>query len=207
LPELGPESYEHINRWADISESTTLGRMISRRAALTTFGLGVIAFVAGTYGVVGPDLSVLLAGLGFLTLLCGAGFLITVAHPLRLSTPHPGVLLIALLAFALHAYEHLNLSAGNPSFGFLVWSMAPYCVAFAVSLFPATRRPVVPGAALALAFDLWGHYSVFVNPQGSTAALALLFIPLWSTIIIIPLATFLVWAIVHRRGGHAGHAP
>ncbi|HEY7712232.1 MAG TPA: hypothetical protein VIG57_19630, partial [Candidatus Entotheonella sp.] len=137
----------------------------------------------------------------------GAGFLITVARPLRLSAPHPGVLLIAVLAFALHAYEHLYMSAGNPSLGFLVWSMAPYCVAFAVSLFPATRAPVLAGAALALAFDLWGHYSVFANPQGSTAALALLFIPLWSTIIIIPLATLLAWVIGQRRTGHAGNAP
>ncbi len=174
--------------------------MVTRNVALTTIAVGVVAFVAGVYGVIGPDLSVLLAGLGLIALLCGIAFLLSVTRPWRLSTPHPYVLGITVLAAALHVYEHVYNSSGDPSIGFLLWAMVPYGLCLTLSAFPATRAPVIAGAALTLAFDLLGHYSVFINPKRSTAALALLFIPLWSTIIVVPLATFIAWSIAQRRG-------
>ena len=181
--------------------------MVTRKLALTILAVGVVAFVAGIYGVVGPDFSILLAGLGLLAVLFGTGCLLSATRPWRLSAPHPYVVGIAVAAAALHTYEHIYKSAGDPSLGFLVWGMAPYLLCLSLSAFPGTRAPVIAGGAVALAFDLWGHYSVFINPKGSTAALALLFIPLWSTIIVVPLATFIAWSVSQRRRSSQGDAP
>lgn len=181
--------------------------MVIRNLALTIIAAGIVAFVTGIYGVIGPDFSVLLAGLGLLALLCGTGLLLATMRPWRLSAPHPCVVALTLIATVLHLYEHVYKSSSDPSFGFLLWSMVPYGLCLALSAFRSTKAPVVAGAALTLAFDLWGHYAVFVNPQGSTAALALLFIPLWSTIIVVPLATFIAWSIAQKRRSPQGDAP
>lgn len=181
--------------------------MINRNLALTTIAIGVVAFVGGVYGVIGPEYSMLLARLGLLALLCGILFLLLATRPWRLSSPHPYVMGIAVVGAGLHAYEHMYKSSGGPAIGFLLWSMLPYGLCLTLSAFKTTRVLVIAGAALTLAFDLWGHYSVFVNPKGSTAALALLFIPLWSSVIVVPLATFVAWFITQRRRSPQGKAP
>lgn len=174
--------------------------MITRKLGVTILAVGVVAFVAGVYGVIGPESSMLLAGLGLLALLFGVGVLLSATRPWCLSAPHKYVIGIAISAVALHVYEHAYKSAGDPSFGFLLWAMVPYVLGLSLSAFVRIRAPVIAGAAGALAFDLWGHYSVFINPEGSTAALVLLFIPLWSTLIVVPLATFIAWFISQKRG-------
>lgn len=181
--------------------------MATRNSALITIAVGVVAFVAGVYGVVGPEFSVVLAGLGLLGLLCGTAFLLWATRPSCLLVPHSCVLGITVIAAGLHAYEHIYKNSGGPSIGFLLWSMVPYGLCLTLAAFPATRVPAIAGAALTLAFDLFGHYSVFVNPKGSTAALALLFIPLWSTVIVVPLATFIAWFITQTRRSPEGDAP
>ena len=181
--------------------------MVTRKLALTILAVGVVAFVAGVYGVIGPESSILLAGLGLFALLFGVGFLLSATRPWHLSAPHPYVIGIAIAAVALHAYEHVYKNAGDPSPGFLLWAMVPYVLCLSLSAFAGIRASVIAGGAVALAFDLWGHYSVFINPKGSTAALALLFIPLWSTIIVVPLATFIAWSISQRRSSSQGNAP
>lgn len=128
-------------------------------------------------------------------------------RPCRRSAPHPYVVGLTVTAAALHAYEHLYQSSGGPSIGFLLWAMVPYGLCLALATFPATRGPVIAGAALAFAFDLWGHYAVFVNPRGSTAALVLLFIPLWSAILVVPLATLAAWLIERRHGSSTAGTP
>ncbi|MCX5885673.1 MAG: hypothetical protein NT096_07170 [Proteobacteria bacterium] len=173
--------------------------MIIRNMALAAIAIGVVLFVLGVYGVIGPDFSVLLAGIGILTLLFGIAFLLRALRPFHLSAPHPYVLGVAVAAAVLHAYEHVYRNSGDPSFGFLVWSMVPYFLCLTLSAFAGTRAPAIAGAAMALVFDLWGHYSVFINPKSSTAALVLLFIPLWSTIIVVPVVTFIAWSITRRR--------
>jgi hypothetical protein len=180
--------------------------MTSRRLPATMIMSGVVAFVAGVYGVISPEVSIPLAGLGLLSLLFGAALFAWRARPSRLMAPHIGVVAVTLLGAALHAYENFGKSSGDLSVGFFVWAMVPYALCLAVSAFPSTKAPAVAGAVLAFIFDLWGHYSVFVNPQSSTAALALLFIPLWSTIIVVPLATFIAWSVQHR-GRRSANAP
>lgn len=174
--------------------------MITCNSALAAIAVGVALFALGVYGVIGPEFSMLLAALGILVLLFGIAFLLSTLRPFRLSAPHSYVVGIAVAAAALHAYARIYNSSGDPSLDFLVWPMVPYALCITLSAFAGIRVSVIAGAAIALVFDLWGHYSVFVNPdKGSTAALALLFIPLWSTIIVVPVATFIAWSITQRR--------
>ena len=181
--------------------------MLAHKLAPAILAVGVFVFGAGVYGVAGPEFSIGLAVLGLLALLFGTGLLLSAERPWRLTVPHPYVVGIAVAAAALHAYEHIYKSAGDPSVGFLLWAMIPYFLCLSLSAFPQTKAPVVAGGALALAFDLWGHYSVFIDPKGSTAALVLLFIPLWSTIIVVSLATFIAWFVFQRRRNSQGNAP
>lgn len=50
-------------------------------------------------------------------------------------------------------------------------------------------------AAGALIGDLHMHYSVFIAPKGFTAALGLLFMPLWNLLIMGPVGALVGWAI------------
>ena len=106
------------------------------------------------------------------------------------------------LGVALHAYTALFKAEGGFStflVGLVVWSCLPYAVAALV----ATRgkRPAIAlGAALgALAGDLFMHYSVFVAPKGSTAALGLLFMPLWNLLLLAPAGAVVAWALARWR--------
>jgi hypothetical protein len=173
--------------------------------ALVIVGLGIAAFVGGVYGVIGSELSFLLAGLGMLGSLVGVALLLAATRPWNLSAPHGAVVGIAVLGAALHGYEHLYKSSSDSSMGFLLWSMVPYLLCLLLSAFPAVRTSVIAGAVLALVFDVWGHYSVFVDPQSSTAALALLFIPLWSSIVVVPVGTLIAWLVA--RGRRNANAP
>lgn len=173
--------------------------MASRNAALTTFAIGVIAFVAGVYGVVGPGVSIVLAGLGLLALLIGPGLLLMATRPWNISRPHPYVIAIAVVGAVLHAYELLHVGAEGVSSIFFLWPMVPYGLCLILSAFTPLRLHVIAAVSLVLAFDLLAHYSVFINPQSSTVGLLMLFVPLWSTIIVVPLATFISWAVAQWR--------
>jgi hypothetical protein len=108
------------------------------------------------------------------------------------------VLLVA--ASALHAYEGFVLSR-PPSLGWFAWLMLPYgwCV---LALLLGTRgRAATVGAAVALAWDITTHFSVFVGNHGSTAALALIFDPLWSGLLFVPASMLLTGFLT---GGLAG---
>jgi len=80
------------------------------------------------------------------------------------------VLLVA--ASALHAYECFFLS-NPPSLRWFSWGMLPYGWCVLAILLGTRGRAATVGAAVALAWDLTTHYSVFMGNHGSTAALAL----------------------------------
>jgi hypothetical protein len=60
---------------------------------------------------------------------------------------------------------------------------------------------------VAFVFDLIATFDVFVHPTGSTAALALIFVPLWSALILCPAVMLILWLIVRRRRALLHHAP
>jgi hypothetical protein len=106
------------------------------------------------------------------------------------------------LGVALHAYTALfKAEGGFPAFllGLFLWSCLPYAIA--ALLATRGKRPAIAlGAALgALAGDLFMHYSVFVAPKGSTAALGLLFMPLWNLLLLAPAGAVLAWALARWR--------
>lgn len=126
------------------------------------------------------------------------------------SLPAKSALALCAAGMALHAYTAVfkaSADAGAIAFlvGLWIWSCAPYG---ACALLVRWRRPVWGGgaAAASLAADLFMHYSVFIAPKGSTAALGLLFMPLWNLLIIGP-AGALVFGLVSwgRRSGGLRH--
>ena len=107
-------------------------------------------------------------------------------------------LIVTAVAAGLHVYENLAKSA-EPSVGWFLWAMLPYAVCVAVWARSAVGVPALAGVAIAFAFDLVAHYDVFVKPTRSTAALAMIFVPLWSALLFCPAAMFVGWLAVRRR--------
>ena len=134
---------------------------------------------------------------GIVTLLVGAGVFVWSLQAANRCRPHPYVFAVAAAAAALHAYESFIHSSAGPLWA--VWSFTPYALCLVISASPATRTPALAAAVMALAFDAVAHYDVFVNPRGSTVGPALLFIPLWNTIVLVPLATFVAWLFLRVR--------
>lgn len=105
---------------------------------------------------------------------------------------------------ALHLYTALFKADGGMGaiaflIGLVLWSCTPYAIAAVL----AWSRHAVWGlgaAAACLAADVFMHYSVFVAPKGSTAALGLLFMPFWNLVAIGPAGALLFW-LAHRFFG------
>ena len=99
----------------------------------------------------------------------------------------------------LHAYTLAFKAEGGWSLfvvGLCAYSLAPYAAAAAL----ARRWPAVwsaVGFAVgALAGDVFMHYSVFIAPEDSTAALGLLFMPIWNLLLLGPVGALVAWASV-----------
>ncbi len=103
-------------------------------------------------------------------------------------------LVVAAGGIALHAFTVLFKAEGGASFfllGLFIWSCAPYAVCIFLAL-RGTRFPAaLGGAAFALCADCYMFLSVFVYPKSSTAALGLLFMPLWNLVVFMPLGMLL----------------
>jgi hypothetical protein len=113
----------------------------------------------------------------------------------------------ALLLFgvALHTYTNL-VEAESPSLGWWLWPLAPY-MAGALALFLFKRPHATAGALLIPAIlDAGNFYSVFIHPASSTAALGMLFIPLWNLVVFVPLGGAVGWWVGHRIKITAGAA-
>ena len=117
---------------------------------------------------------------------------------MRISRAHSFVYTVVGVAIALHAYEQFVKSA-DPSFGWLMWSLVPYALCLFVLSKSASTIPAALGVSVALAFDSLAHYAVFISPKSSTAALALLFGPLWNMLLVSPLTMLVAWLAVRRR--------
>jgi glycopeptide antibiotics resistance protein len=101
----------------------------------------------------------------------------------------------------LHLTTFLRAEGGVSSFsiGLLIWSLLPYVVVIII-LHPMNKPQRALGATGTILFmDLWMYKEVFVTPGSSTAALGLLFMPLWNMIIFIPLGFLLGWLFLERK--------
>jgi hypothetical protein len=117
---------------------------------------------------------------------------------MTLSTSRIYAVAVIALAVALHAYEQLAKSSA-PSFGFFLWAMVPCAVCFLVLIRSQSGIPAALGVSVAFALDLLAHYDVFVSPTSSTAALALVAVPLWSALLFAPAVMLIAWLAVRRQ--------
>jgi len=123
-----------------------------------------------------------------------------------------GFALVAL-GMLLHVYiAFVEASGGVSAFslGLMLWSWLPYLLA--LILFLWLRNPIAPlcGVLGPFALDMLVYYDVFIHPRSSTAALALLFAPLWSLIIFEPIGLLIGWIVAKRwtpNSCGAGEAP
>src|SRR4051812_24913556 len=109
------------------------------------------------------------------------------------------IMAYALLLFGvvLHTYTNV-VEAQSPSFGWWLWPLTPY-IAGALVLLLFKRPQVTVGALLIPAIlDAGIFYSLFIPPTNSTAALGLLFVPLWNLVVFVPVGGAIGWWVGHR---------
>lgn len=173
-----------------------------RRVGFITLTVAIVLLVMTVYGVpraLGPRAGLVIAAVALTALVIGVAILLVSLRSAKFGPPHAAVVAITAIALLLHLYEAAGKSSDGFSIGFLLWAMVPYILCLAISSVWGIRRAAIGGALVAVIFDFWGHYAVFVNPKGSTAGLALLFIPLWNTLILVPAATAIAYVILRRR--------
>lgn len=180
--------------------------MSRRGLSLVVIGMGIAVFVVAVYADVGTRMAELLLLLGPLAVLIGVVLLLMTSRPWHLSAPHAAVVGMAMVGAALHASQLFPSEiSGGAALGMFLWLMVPYGLSLLLSAFAALRTPAIAGAALALASDLLTHFSLLVDPQGSTASVVLMFVPLWNTVLLVPVATLVAWLAARKR--HKGGAP
>ena len=111
------------------------------------------------------------------------------------------LLILALLCAAgawLQWHEHFELSGLSSAWSF-AGAIVPYMLCIIVALRSQSVVPAIAGATLALALDSIAHYDVFVQPNGSTAVLAFLFVPMMTTLVLVPLTILITRAWLRRR--------
>jgi len=105
---------------------------------------------------------------------------------------------LLLFGVTLHTYTNF-FAIESPSLGWWLWPLTPY-LAGAIMLFLFKRPHATAGALLIPAIlDAGNYYSVFIHPTSSTAALGMLFVPLWNLLLFVPLGGAIGWWIGRRR--------
>ena len=96
-----------------------------------------------------------------------------------------------IVAFALVHVGSLFLAADGPVTGFLAGLLAasalPYLLCLGVLKWTRSVGATLGGLLVIALFDVWMYWSVFVAPRGSTAAVGLVFAPLWKTFVLLPI--------------------
>lgn len=99
----------------------------------------------------------------------------------------------------LHVYTALFVAEGGFSgfsVGLVLWSWLPY--ALAGTLLKRNAYAAAGAAVFVLAADALAFKLAFINPQGSTSALVLLFMPLWNLVLVGPIGAVLGWLVSKR---------
>ncbi|MBK9956246.1 MAG: hypothetical protein IPP18_14250 [Rhodocyclaceae bacterium] len=178
---------------------------MSSRTPFAVAGCAVPLLFVSLYGGFG-EWSFAVAALSLVALLCLVVWCVLKLRRTAAVAPHWLVMAGLALGVVLHTYEQ-TLSSAGASGAWLLWALVPYVVCTAASVVPVTRLPVISGVLAALAIDLLVHYQVFVSPGSSTAALALIFAPLWSSLLVVPVAILVSWLVIRARRAHLRHAP
>jgi hypothetical protein len=109
-----------------------------------------------------------------------------------MSPAHVIALVLMLFGLVLHTFTW-TVKSTHFAVGFYLLSLSPY-IAAACFYFWARRPHAAAGALLLPALlDAGNYYSVFVEPQGSTAALGMFFVPLLNIAVLVPIGAAVGW--------------
>jgi hypothetical protein len=116
-----------------------------------------------------------------------------------MSTARIMAYVLLLYGAVLHTYTHL-VRAASFSVGWWLWSLSPYIAGGLILIL--FRRPHATAGALMVPalLDAGNFYSVFIHPEGSTASLGLLFVPLWNLVAFVPVGAAIGWWVGNRVG-------
>jgi hypothetical protein len=184
--------------------------------SFAAFAFGAVLFVAGVFAWAGIDSILPVAGIGVLLMLVGAGGLLSTQSRAQVRIPHPLIYGMLALAIAFHVFQNLTMMStdfsyltkvsADFSYGWFLWALMPYGIVLILACFEGTRLSAIAGAALALAHDGWNYYAV-AQSTSSTAAINFIWVPIWNTIIVVPVATFMAWLLLRRRHVVSANAP
>ncbi len=110
-----------------------------------------------------------------------------------------GLSLCGVLLHSYTAFVQVGPEINTFVIGLWLWSMLPYAIWFFVARKSALAPLAIGAQVLCLTADAMMFYQVFVRPTSSTAALGLLFIPLWNLLLIGPAGALIVGV---ARWGH-----
>lgn len=104
---------------------------------------------------------------------------------------------LVLAGIVLHMETALieSSTADLMSAGLFLWSTLPYALIFFLRRF---RYGSLCAVLTVLIFDVWTYLRVFVFTGASTDAIALMFVPLWNIIVVIPLSYF-IGSVINKR--------
>jgi hypothetical protein len=113
-------------------------------------------------------------------------------------SPIPWLALPVVAGIALHTYEFtFATGSGSSSFAIwlLAWSVLPFAVALVLSRLRFGPAKAAGFAWASLLGSVYMHFSVFLQPTASTAALGLLFMPLWNLLLLGPVGLLVAWGL------------
>jgi hypothetical protein len=107
---------------------------------------------------------------------------------------------IGVVAFGLiiHVYTYIFKAQNKfdfETFGFLLMALMPYIICLIIILTKNNSVMPLTGSILPLLIDTFTYYSVFIKPSSSTASLALLWMPIWNMLLILPLGLLIGYGI------------
>lgn len=117
-------------------------------------------------------------------------------------TPPPSVAVPACGGVLLRLYELIALERAPMLAEGLIdvlWSSVPF--AFALGLAALTRHPA-PAAGFAsasLLASLYAHYVLYQSPSSGYGTALIVFLPLWSMLLIGPLGAFVGWLLSRSK--------
>lgn len=115
------------------------------------------------------------------------------ARTIRIATVAVLILGMLLHFFTASVKAEGGLSSFSANLMFMAW--VPYVVVAVVFIFVKNAMVPLGGALAAFGIDTAVYLSVFVWPQGSTAPLALLFMPYWNLLLFVPIGMLVGWGI------------
>jgi hypothetical protein len=96
-----------------------------------------------------------------------------------------------------------GLYGAYPSMWYVLWALLPYGAYYLASLKLKSRGAIIGGGLFILGVDILIRIQIFYLPSSSTDSIALVTMPFWESIIIMPVGFLFGWliekGIIHLR--------